>query len=112
MLWLKRLTVPKKNVIGEVDLPVKIDPSDFQINFQVMDIHLTYNYLLGRPSTHEAGVVTSTLHQKLKFVKNRKLIIIGGEKALLVSHFTSFTYVESEEDVGTQFQDLSIIDAL
>ena len=85
----------RKIVIGEVDLPVKIGPSDFQITFQVMDIHPAYNCLLGRPWIHEAGAVTSTLHQKLKFVKNGKLVIVGGEKALLVSHLSSFSYVEA-----------------
>ena len=97
-----------KTVIGEVDIPVKIGPSDFQITFQVMDIHPAYSCLLGRPWIHEAGAVTSTLHQKLKFVKNGKLVVVGGEKALLVSHLSSFTYVEAEEEVGTPFQALSI----
>ncbi|KAI5402156.1 hypothetical protein KIW84_066564 [Lathyrus oleraceus] len=73
----------RKTVIGEVDLPIKIGPSDFQITFQVMDIHPSYSCLLGRPWIHEAGAVTSTLHQKLKFVKNKKLVVVGGEKALL-----------------------------
>jgi hypothetical protein len=45
-----------------------------------MDIHPAYSYLLGRPWIHEAGIVTSILHQKLKFVKNGKLMIVGGEK--------------------------------
>lgn len=97
-----------KTVIGEVDLPVKIGLSDFQINFQVMDFHPTYICLLGRPWIHEVGVVTSTLHQKLKFVKNGKLVVVGGEKVLLVSQLPSFTYVEAEEEVGTPFQALSI----
>ncbi|KAI5409734.1 hypothetical protein KIW84_055257 [Lathyrus oleraceus] len=44
----------RKTVIGEVDLPVKIGPSDFQITFQ-----------------------------KLKFVKNDKLVVVGSEEALL-----------------------------
>jgi hypothetical protein len=44
----------------------------------------------------------------LKFVKNGKLVIIGGEKALLVSHLSSFSYVEAEDEVGTPFQALSI----
>ncbi|XP_050897058.1 uncharacterized protein LOC127103860 [Lathyrus oleraceus] len=70
----------------------------------VMDIHPAYSCILGRPWIHEAGAVTSTLHQKLKFVKNGKLVIIGGEKALLVSHLSSFTYAEIEEAVGTPFQ--------
>ncbi|KAI5434870.1 hypothetical protein KIW84_021624 [Lathyrus oleraceus] len=98
----------RKTVIGDVDLPVKIGLSDFHITFQVMDIHPTYRCLLGRPLIHEAGAITSILHQKLKFVKNGKLVIAGGEKALLVSHLSSFSYVEVEDEVGTLFQALSI----
>ncbi|KAI5444592.1 hypothetical protein KIW84_013015 [Lathyrus oleraceus] len=101
-----------KTVIGEVDLPVKIGPSDFQITFQVMDIHPSYSCLLGRPWIHEAGAVTSTLHQKLKFVKNKKLVVVGGEKALLVSHFSSFSYIDAEDEVGTPFQALSIVEPI
>ncbi|KAI5396814.1 hypothetical protein KIW84_062876 [Lathyrus oleraceus] len=98
----------RKTVIGEVDLPVKIGLIDFQITFQVMDIHPAYNCLLGRPLTQEAGTVTSTLHQKLKFVKNGKLVIMGGEKALLVSHLSSLSYVKAEDEVGMPSQALSI----
>ncbi|KAI5431210.1 hypothetical protein KIW84_035393 [Lathyrus oleraceus] len=97
-----------KTVIGEVDLPVKIGPSNFQITFQVMDIHSAYSCLLGRPWIHEAGAITSTMHQKLKFVKNGKLVIVGGEKAFLVSHLSSFSYVEAEDKIETPFKALSI----
>ncbi|GAU10455.1 hypothetical protein TSUD_419240, partial [Trifolium subterraneum] len=54
----------KKPVIGEVDLPMMIGPHLFQITFQVMDIQAAYSCLLGRPWIHDAGAVTSTLHQK------------------------------------------------
>ncbi|KAI5385250.1 hypothetical protein KIW84_072015 [Lathyrus oleraceus] len=101
-----------KTVIGEVDLPIKIGPSDFQITFQVMEIHPSYSCLLGRPWIHEAGAVTSTLHQKLKFVKNKKLVVVGGEKALLVSHLSSFSYIDAEDEVGTPFQALSIAEPI
>ncbi|KAI5409638.1 hypothetical protein KIW84_055178 [Lathyrus oleraceus] len=74
-----------------------------------MDIHPSYSYLLGRPWIHEAGSVTSTLHQKLKFVKNKKLVVVEGEKALLVSHLSSFYYIDAEDEVGTPFQALSIV---
>ncbi|KAI5434353.1 hypothetical protein KIW84_021271 [Lathyrus oleraceus] len=63
---------------------------------------------MGRPWIHEARVVTPTLHQKLKFVKNGKLVIVGREKVLLVSHLSSFSYVEAKDEVGTPFQALSI----
>ena len=88
-----------KTVIGEVDLPIKIGSSDFQITFHVMDIYPAYSCLLGRPWIHEAGAVTSTLHQKMKFMKNGKLVIVGGEKDLLVSHLSSFSYVEVEDEI-------------
>ena len=68
-----------------------------------------YSYLLGRPWIHEAGAVTSTLHQKLKFVREGKVVIMNGEKALLISHLSFFRIVEADEAaVGTQFQALSI----
>ncbi|XP_050919812.1 uncharacterized protein LOC127137388 [Lathyrus oleraceus] len=56
--------------------------------------------------------ITSTLHQKLKFVKNEKFVIIGGEKALLIKHLSSFTYVEVEEAVRTLFQALSVANVI
>ena len=82
----------KKAVIGEVDLPVTIGPHTFQITFQVMDIQAAYSCLLGRPWIHEAGAVTSTLHQKLKFVKNNKMVTVYGERALNISNLSSFSY--------------------
>ncbi|KAI5423484.1 hypothetical protein KIW84_046439 [Lathyrus oleraceus] len=102
----------RKTVIGEGDLPIKIGPRDFQVTFQVMDIHPSYSCLFGRPWIHEAGAVTSTLHQKLKFVKNKKLIVVGGEKAILVSHLSSFSYIDAEDEVGTPFQALSIAEPI
>ncbi|KAI5406030.1 hypothetical protein KIW84_052694 [Lathyrus oleraceus] len=102
----------RKTVIGEVDLPVKIGPSDFQITFQVMEIHPSYSYLLGKPWIQEAGAVTSTLHQKLKFVKNKEFVVVGGEKALMVSHLSSFSYIDAEDEVGTPFQALSIAEPI
>ena len=98
----------RKSVIGEVDLPVTIGPFVFQITFQVMDIQAAYSCLLGRPWIHEAGAVTSTLHQKLKFVRNGKLITVSGEEALLVSHLSAFSFIGADETEGTSFQGLTL----
>lgn len=69
-MLVKAFDGSRKNVLGEVDLPMTIGPKNFLITFQVMDINASYSCLLGRPWIHDAGAVTSTLHQKLKFVKN------------------------------------------
>lgn len=77
-------------VIREVDLLIMIGPIIFSITFQVMDIHLANIGFLGRPWIHAAWAVTLTLHQKLKFITDDKMIVIGGEEDILVSHLTSF----------------------
>ena len=49
------------------------------------------------------------MFQKLKFIREGKVVIINGEQALLISHLSSFSIVEANEAaVGTQFQALSI----
>nr|XP_012574207.1 uncharacterized protein LOC105852605 [Cicer arietinum] len=59
----------RREVMGEIDLPIQIGPVTFEITFHVMDIVPAYSCLLGRPWIHSAGVVPSTLHQKLKYMK-------------------------------------------
>ncbi|XP_039687896.1 uncharacterized protein [Medicago truncatula] len=107
-VMVKAFDGSRKNVLGEVLLPITIGPQVFQINFQVMDIQVSYSCLLGRPWIHEAGAVTSTLHQKLKFVRNGKLVTVNGEEALLVSHLSSFLFIGADSVEGTPFQGFSM----
>jgi len=75
-----------------------------------MDILPAYNCLLGRPWIHSAGVVPSTLHQKLKYVMDDKLVIVSGEEDILVSGPSSSRYIEVvEEALETTFQSLEIV---
>ncbi|XP_050919635.1 uncharacterized protein LOC127137195 [Lathyrus oleraceus] len=58
------------------------------------------------------GAVTSTLRQKMKFVVDNQLIIIFGEEDFVVSHLSSFRYIEADEDaLETSFQALEIANA-
>ena len=58
----------RKEVIGNMELPIQIGPYIFNIDFQVMDINSPYNCLLGQHWIHMAGVVPFILHQKVKFM--------------------------------------------
>ncbi|RDY00939.1 hypothetical protein CR513_15786, partial [Mucuna pruriens] len=60
----------KREVMGEITLPILIGPMTFDITFQVMDIRPAYSCLLGRPWIHATGAVPSSLHQKVKFIAN------------------------------------------
>ena len=45
-------------------------------------------------------------------MKNDKLVVVGGAKKLLVSHLSSFTYVDGEKEIRTLFQALFVADEL
>ncbi|CAJ2644571.1 unnamed protein product [Trifolium pratense] len=108
-LIVKAFNGSERAVMGEVDLPVLIGPQLFTITFQVMDINPAYSCLLGRPWIHSAGAVTSTLHQKLKFVANNKMITVLGQEDIMVSHLSSFQYIEADEEaVEVPFQALEV----
>ena len=51
----------RREVDGEIDLPVDIGPYTFNITFEVLDIEPAYNTLIGRPWIHMAGAVPVTL---------------------------------------------------
>lgn len=89
----------RRQVIGEVDLPIYFGPHQFSITFQVMDINLAYRCLLDRSWIHAVREVTSTLHQRLKLLINDKLVFIFGEEDLLVSELSLFRYVETNEGI-------------
>ena len=78
-----------------------------------MDIQPAYCCLLGRPWIHKAGAVTCTLHQKLKYPIEGKVIIVCGEEEYIVSHLTSFCYVEVEGEIHeTPFQAFETVHAV
>ena len=75
----------RRKVTGEIEIEVQIGPCTFNIDFQVMDISPYYNCLLGKPWIHIAGVVPSTLYQKIKFITEGKLICIVAEEDMIVA---------------------------
>ncbi|XWS09043.1 hypothetical protein CRYUN_Cryun40dG0051800 [Craigia yunnanensis] len=51
--------------------------------FYVVDITFFYNCLIGRPWIHSAIMVSSFLHQQLKFVIDNHLVSIIEEEELI-----------------------------
>ncbi|RDY11706.1 hypothetical protein CR513_03587, partial [Mucuna pruriens] len=100
----------RREVMGEIEIPLQIGPFTFQISFQVMDIRPTNSCPLGRPLIHSVGTVPSSFHQRIKFIVDDKLVIIYGEEDMLVSCPKLVGYIEAaEEALETAFQSLEII---
>ena len=109
-LIVKAFDGSKRTVFEEVKLPIKIGPRVFEVTFFIMDINPSYCCLLGRPWIHRVCAVTSTLHQKLKFLLNGKVVTICGEEDYIVSNLSSSRYVEVDGEINeTPCQDFEIV---
>ena len=98
----------RREVLGTLTLDLQIGLVTFFALFQVLRIPTSFNPLLGRPRIHKAGVIPSSLHQKVKFIYEARVITIQSigdtystfEPVLEISHgdddlfFTGFTFNE------------------
>ncbi|XP_030970567.1 uncharacterized protein LOC115990940 [Quercus lobata] len=67
---------------GQIRLPVQIGPKIVEANFIVMDTYSPYTAIVARPWLHTLGAVASTLHQKVKFPSEGRVLEIQGCQAM------------------------------
>ncbi|KAL4384024.1 hypothetical protein GQ457_15G015490 [Hibiscus cannabinus] len=102
----------QRDVLGKITVPLLIGPAEYEVDFVVMDIKPTYSCLLGRPWIHTAGAIPSTLHQKLKFVIDGKLVTVPGEEDIIATIATNTQCIETDEDaVECSFRSLELVSA-
>ena len=58
-----KMVVPK----GQIRLPVQVGTDVVEVDFIVVDAFSPCTAIMGRPWLHTLGVVSSTLHQKVKY---------------------------------------------
>ncbi|KAM1857868.1 hypothetical protein ACFX14_007928 [Malus domestica] len=89
-LSLSRLLIQVEMTIGELKSSTI---------FHVIDARTSYGLLLGRPWIHANGVVPSTLHQCLKFYRERVKVIYGDTKPFTEaeSHFADAKFYMDED---------------
>nr|XP_009617788.1 uncharacterized protein LOC104110073 [Nicotiana tomentosiformis] len=90
----------QRATIGEIHLRLKIEPTVFDVEFQVLDISTTYNLLLGRPWIHMAGAVASTLHQVVKFEWDHQEVVVHRDGNNPINTNQTVPVVDIERNVG------------
>ncbi|KAA3459150.1 hypothetical protein EPI10_013669 [Gossypium australe] len=91
----------ERSVMGRIDVPLLIGPNTYEVDFLVMNIKPSYNYLLGRPWVHLAGAVPLSLHQKLKLVIENRLVTINAGENIIVTVTNGAPYLETNKE-GTE----------
>ena len=65
-----------QEVMSTLMIELLIGLAIFLIIFQVLRIPTSFNLLLGRPWIHRAKAIPSSLHQKVKFIHDRYIIMV------------------------------------
>ncbi|XP_019245228.1 PREDICTED: uncharacterized protein LOC109225088 [Nicotiana attenuata] len=89
-----------KDSVGNIVLELTIGPVECTMEFQVLDVAVSYNLLLDSPWIHVAKAVTSSLHQMVKFEWDGQEIIVHGDKNLCAYNDTYVPFIEAEDDKG------------
>ncbi|XP_077249287.1 uncharacterized protein LOC143888760 [Tasmannia lanceolata] len=90
----------RRDVIGTLATEILIGGEIFEVEFQVLDIKASFLLLLGRPWLHKVGVIPSSLHQKLKFIRNNRVITVKGDPDLEVGQISQEGTSEKKGDVS------------
>ncbi|PKI41508.1 hypothetical protein CRG98_038110, partial [Punica granatum] len=89
-----------------------VGPCSFRVTFQVLNIPNAFSLLLGRPWIHSAGAVPSSLHQKLKFFVEERLITVKGEEDYAIYKETAVPYISVRNDENLPFHSFETISVI
>ena len=67
---------------GQIRLPVQVGTNVVEVDFIVVDAFSPYTIIMGRPWLHTLGVVSSTLHQKVKYPSEDQMLEIVGSQSV------------------------------
>ena len=74
----RTIIIPK----GQIRLPVQTGSETVEVNFIVVDAYSSYTAIVARPWLHTLGAVSSTLHQKVKYLSEGQIEEILGDQAM------------------------------
>ena len=102
----------QRKVMGTLTTHVMIGPVRYSILFQVLSIQTSFNLLLGRPWIHEAGAIPSSLHQKVKFIHEGRIITIQSDTDIITSSEPVLQISHNENDLhltGFVFDEVQVV---
>jgi len=73
-----KLVTPK----GQIRLPVQAGSKVVKVDFIVVDAYSPYMAIVARPWLHTLGAISSTLHQKVKYLSGDRIEELVGNQSM------------------------------
>ena len=71
-----KVIIPKR----QIRLPMQTGSETVEVDFIVVDAYSPYTAIVARPCLHTLGAVSSTLHQKIKYLSEGQIEEILGDQ--------------------------------
>ena len=102
----------KREVMGALVIDLLIGSTTFSTLFQVLRIPTFFNLLLGRPWIHRVGAISSSLHQKVKFIHDKQVIMVQSTIDMFASSELVLHISQNEDDlflIGFTFDEIQTL---
>ena len=89
---------------GQIKLSIITEEKEVEVNFIVVNAFSPYIAILGRPWIHAMGIVSSMLHQKIKFpVENGVVVVRADQKVARQCLVATINHeIKQKDQVGTE----------
>ena len=77
-----KIIIPK----GQIRLPMQTGSEIVEVDFIIMDAYSPYTAIVAKPWLHTLEAVSSTLHQKVKYLSGGQIKEILGDQAIAEVH--------------------------
>ena len=98
--------------MGALVIDLLIGSTTFSTLFQVLRIPTFFNLLLGRPWIHRVGAISSSLHQKVKFIHDKQVIMVQSTIDMFASSELVLHISQNEDDlflIGFTFDEIQTL---
>ncbi|XP_050256876.1 uncharacterized protein LOC126702244 [Quercus robur] len=86
---------------GQILLPVQVGLEIVEVDFIVMDAYSPYMAIIGRFWLYALGVVSSTLHQKVKYLSDGQIKEIVGSQSMARQYLVAVILCQPEAESST-----------
>ena len=74
---------------GQIRLPIQTGSDIVEVDFIVVDIYSPYTAIVAGPWLHALGAVSSTLHQKVKYLSEGRVKEVIGDQTMAKQYMVS-----------------------
>ena len=89
----------------QIRLPIQVDSKVVEVDFMVVDAYSPYTAIVARPWLHTLGAISSTLHQKMKYLSRDRIEELVGNQSIVRQCLVSVILHQPTTEFSTSIEE-------